>query len=261
MTAATTVAVAMSLAALVFAVAPEARSRITRRTADRHRQMSAHARILAPTAATSIVDTREINDTQATGGANDPVATEPAWLRALRARVHILEATLADQEASLARAQERLDESDRREGDLARIRLILQALRERVSGNPESQGVLDRVEAAVSRLAPPSGLLRPSLPAPVTGAGPALVARPPRAAPDAAHAAPPVAVVPKRPARMPPAAATAPAAEPPPEAPDRSAAVKPPAVPPAAAARVLPVPAPPVQSVPRAGRWRRRGAL
>nr|CAA9341452.1 MAG: hypothetical protein AVDCRST_MAG46-2018 [uncultured Nocardioidaceae bacterium] len=263
MAAATSVAVVVALAAVMIAVVTGSPTRTTGSTEDRRPAASEDAEQgMARVAPASTVETRNLDETRVTVEADDnPVVMEPAWLRALRSRVHILEAALTDQDASLARAQAQLDAShNRREGDIARVRLTLQALRERVGVNPESQILLDRVEAAVSRLSPAPGLQRPTLPA-VSGEEPRLAPVSPGAAPDTANALPPVAVVPQPSAIAHTSAATTPAAEPPPETPDTSTEEETGAVPPAPATRVLPVPAPPVQSVPRAGRWRRRGAV
>jgi hypothetical protein len=258
---------------------------LPRRAADRQFEASANAdQGLACAASTSVADTRDIDETEATVEANDADASEPAWLRALRSRVHLLEVTLEDQHAALARTQAQLEESIRREGDLTRVLLTVKALRERVNGNPESQSLLDRVEAAVSRLAPSPGLQRPTLPtppqptpaaarepseylplpphlptAPLPGVEAALVTPSPLTTPDTAQAPQPEAVIPDVVADAPPAAASTTAAEPH-ATPDSTTAVAPPTMPPAPDARVLPIPALPIQPVPRARRWRRGGA-
>jgi hypothetical protein len=259
---------------------------LPRQSADWQLEASANAdQGLACAAPTSVGDTRDLDEPEATVQANDADASEPAELRALRSRVSILEVTLEDQDAALARTQAQLAESIRRESDLTRVRLTLQALRERLNGNPQSQSLLDRVEAAVSRLAPSPGLQRPTLPtapqptpaadrepsecsplrahlpaAPAPGVEAALVTLSPIAAPDTAQAPQPEAVVPEVVADAPPVPASTTAAESPPVTPDPTEAVAPPSLPPASDARVLPVPALPIQPVPRARRWRRGGA-
>jgi hypothetical protein len=254
---------------------------LPRQAADWQLEASANAdQGLACAAPTSVGDTRNLDEPEATVQANDADASEPAELRALRSRVSVLEVTLEDQDAALARTQAQLAESIRRESDLTRVRLTLQALRERLNGNPQSQNLLDRVDAAVSRLAPSPGLQRPTLPtasqptpaadtepseysplrphlpaAPVPGVETAPAPPSLLAAPDTAQAPPTQAAVPDVGPGAPPTAATTAAAEPPPDTPDPSTTV----APPASDARVLPVPALPIEPPTRVRRWRRGG--
>lgn len=202
------------------------------------------------------------SDTYSTQPPSIPVATDETvvvdsgWLRALELRAHTLETALEEQSAALAEARAQLHDSRLRGGDLERVRLVVEALRERISGDPEKESVLNRMEAALARLSASPGLHRPALPTPVAGTR-------------AASAAPP-----PLPAALPEVVAPAPLADQPllvdlqtpplpsPVTPEPEAA-PPRTVEPVPEEAVLPVPAPPVPvPVPTAGhrrRWRLRG--
>jgi hypothetical protein len=265
MSPASTLAAAMALAVFAFAVMPEARSQLVRQLTVGHPEPSFpdHPRLpaLAPI---PVQHEPGIDDTQTPHEADGPMAPEPLWLQALRSRVRFLEAALEDRDASLAQARAQLEQRSRHEDDLARVRLTLTALRGQVSANSEVDAMLGRVEAAVSRLTLSPALQRATLPTRVTREGAALA---PPASPTAAHALgpPPVAVMATTTLLTPPPTAATPTSPPMPEVPEvpkvpeASQEVAPAAVAPVHEERVLPVPAAPVQPVPRAGRWRRRG--
>jgi hypothetical protein len=225
-------AAAMALAVLAYVVVRETRSRRARAA-----EASAPAEQLAirETPTEPVAVPAEVPDKGATESADD---VEPMWVRALHLHVRTLETTLVEQSASLAEARAQLDASSRGGGDMERVLLTVDALREQMKENPESVSVLNRVEAAVTRLSSRSALGRPALPARVPGAR--------------------VALLPSTPPPVPPAAVTvAPAAEevipvPVPAAAPRAEA-------PTSDERVLPVPAPPAQDGSRGSRWRRRG--
>lgn len=179
---------------------------------------------------------------------DDSVVVDSVWLRSLRLRVHTLETALEEQDALLAEARAQLHERDLAGGDLERVRLIVEALRQRVSGDQEKESVLNRMEAALARLSASPRLHRPALPPPVAGTRTASAAPPPRVGPGASPPAP--AAAPHPPPRV---DVATPAATPDPEA------APPRAVEPVPEEAVLPVPAPPVPSTAHRRRWRRRG--
>lgn len=274
----TSVAVVMTLAVAASAVALGSRSRgrPTHRAAVQHLETSADPGAHVAGAATaSDADALVVDETQASDGSDPPVDPDPALQQAL-SRVNHLEAALEEQSASLARLQAQVDDSTRREGELRRVELVLRALRERAGGSPESQSMLGRVEAAVSRLAPSQRPQRATLPTPVAGARAALVPPSvPTAAASSTMVLPPEPAIPSPPVgpRPEPAVALeltpAPASVPPPVGPMpepaeaspptvAATAAEPAAVPPIPDERVLPVPAPEPPPVTRAGRWRRR---
>jgi hypothetical protein len=167
--------------------------------------------------------------------------------------IRTLETALEEQSAQLTAAQTQLEHRSLAGRDVERVLLTIGALRERVNGSPDSERILNRVEAAINRLAPASGPGRPALPSPVMSArslAPAAAAQGAATEPDAvpAGATPPPAPEPSHPA---PAGATPP---------DDVFLLTPQEIAPAGDGRVLPVPAPPVQPAPRGKRWRRRGA-
>ena len=207
------------------------------------------------------------SDTYVTPSASISVATDGTvvvdadWLRALELRVHTLETALEEQSAALVDARAQLDDSRRRGGDLDRVRLVVEALQQRVSGDPEKESVLNRMEAALARLSPSPGLHRPALPTPVADTRAASAAPPPLTvalpeaiapAPVAAPHPPPLGDLPTPP--------PAPAATPEPEA-AQPGPVEPVPVEPVPEDAVLPVPAPPVPvaSAARRRRWRLGG--
>jgi hypothetical protein len=275
MATASTMAVAVALVLFTLAVAPGARRRPTHRDVRHPGPSLPPDQQVTPAAPSSVGRSRDIRQTQAASQADDPVVAEPAWLQALRSRVHTLESTIEEQELTPTRTQAQLDETDSREGDLARVGLTLKALRERVSGQPESEAILDRVEAALSRLNASPGLHRPTLPvtvarasvvlgslAPEPSTGPAaspvlIIGEPAAITP--APIPPPPPVIPE-PAAITPAPIPPPPPAAPPDAHEPSATEAPPAVTPTREERVLPVPANPVAPSPKARRWRRRGA-
>lgn len=207
--------------------------------------------------------TRRPSHIPSTQAPSTPIATDgsvvvdSAWLESLRLRVHTLETTLQEHTASLADARAQLPDSSLGGGDLERARLVVEALRQRVSGDEEKESVLNRVEAALGRLSTSPRLHRPALPTPVAGSRAASAAQPPPPPPP-----PPPGVAP---GAIPPAPPTAPHPAPlvdvpPPAAAPHSEAAPPRTVEPVPEEAVLPVPAPPVPSTPHGRRWRRRGA-
>lgn len=181
---------------------------------------------------------------------DDSVVVDSVWLRSLRLRVQTLETALEEQDASLAEARAQLHERNLGGGDLERVRLIVEALRQRVSGDDENESVLNRMEAALARLSASPRLHRPALPTPVAGTRAASAAPPPGVGPGASPPAPPAAPHPAPLVDFPTPAAT----------PDSEAA-PPRTVEPVPEEAVLPVPAPPVPSTAHGRRWRRRGVV
>ena len=186
------------------------------------------------------------------------VTVDSVRLQELRLRVHTLETALEEQEASLADAQAQLYEGRLRSGDLERVRLILEALRQRVSGDPEKESVLNRMEAALARLSASPRMHRPALPTRVAGTRAVSVAPPlpaslPEFTPPAPLATPHPSPLVDLPA-PPPAPAPAEAATP------DSEADPPRTVEPVPEEAVLPVPAPSVPATARGRRWRRTGS-
>lgn len=171
----------------------------------------------------------------------------------------VLELQVRSLEEALTNQDERLDEMRRRADDRLqqlrhqdreRVRLTLVALRGRLAGEA---GVvaLNRIETALSRLGSEPLTGRPLLSPGPSGSSPVVLAVP----------VPQAALRPESSATTAPSAAPAPSPEPelPAGVPEPTLDAQPP---PPAVTKVLPVPAPVVDAVPRRGRrGNRRGAL
>jgi hypothetical protein len=126
----------------------------------------------------------------------DSEALAPSHERALHLHIRALEAALEEQSVRLGQSQ--LHETSQPGRDMERVLLTIGALRDRMKTSPESEGLLNRVEAAVARLALTAVPARPTLPAliPVerralaAPAQPATIAVETYAAPPEAQAAP-----------------------------------------------------------------------
>lgn len=189
--------------------------------------------------------------------ADASAAPEAPHVRALRMQVRALESALEEQVAAVAQARFELEqpEPEQEPGrDLARVLVTMGALREQLRGDVGAEHVLDRIEAAVTRLGSSRVPGRPALPAPsALGPAPAPIAAAPATVAPAPTAITPAAVA--APATAAPATTMAlPEATTPPSS---TPEVEP--TPPLADPQpVLPVPAPAPQPVSRGKSWRRR---
>jgi hypothetical protein len=93
----------------------------------------------------------------------DSEALAPSHERALQLHIRALEAALDEQSERLAQSQ--LHETSQPGRDMERVLLTIGALRDRMQMSPGSEGLLNRVEAAVARLAVTAVSARPALPA------------------------------------------------------------------------------------------------
>lgn len=192
---------------------------------------------------------------------------EAPHVRALRMQVRALEHALEEQVTALAQARHELEqrEPEQEPGrDLDRVLVTMGALRDQLHGDAGAEHVLDRVQAAVTRLGSSRVPGRPALPAPSTrgpapapiDAAPATMAAPTAITPATVAPAPatiaaattltlPEATTPPGSAPETPVGAVAPEVE---SSPPSPVDVQP----------VLPVPAPATQPVSRGKSWRRR---
>jgi hypothetical protein len=167
-------------------------------------------------------------------------------VRALQLHVRTLETALEEQSARLAQAQR--DIGRQRERDMDRVLVTLGALRNRISGDPRSESVFNRLEAAVVRLAPARAPDRPALPAPLT----ATPSPPPVLSPTPTTPAAPAAQASRSAADAWSAAEQLTSTPNPEVTRDTVASVS--------DETVLPVPAPACEAAPPGKRWRRRSA-
>jgi hypothetical protein len=93
----------------------------------------------------------------------DSEALAPSHERALQLHIRALEAALDEQSERLAQSQ--LHETSQPGRDMERVLLTIGALRDRMQTSPESEGLLNRVEAAVARLAVTAVATVPARPA------------------------------------------------------------------------------------------------
>lgn len=193
---------------------------------------------------------------------------EAPHVRALRMQVRALEHALEEQVTALAQARHELEQPEPKQEpgrDLDRVLVTMGALRDQLHGDADAEHVLNRVQAAVTRLGSSRVPGRPALPAPSTrGPAPAPIDAAPASMVPAPTVITPATVAPA-PTIAPATTLTLPEATTPPgSAPETPVGAVAPEVesspPPVDVQPVLPVPAPATQPVSRGKSWRRRGA-
>jgi hypothetical protein len=170
---------------------------------------------------------------------------EAPHVRALRMQVRALERALEEQVAQARHEPEQPKPEQEPRRDLDRVLVTMGALRDQLRGDAGAGHVLDRVEAAVTRLGGSRVPGRPVItPATIAPAMATATATATATVAPGTHMALPEATTPPSPAPETSVAAVEPEVEPTP--------------PPADVQPVLPVPAPTPQSVSRGKSWRRR---
>lgn len=163
----------MTLAALLVVIVGGVRLQRAHRARTKTRKALAWIEKIQVSAAPAIV--AEASEHEHEHEHADTAVAEQPEVRALRMQVRTLETALEEQQV-LGRVQSVHDMehelAQARAEESQRILLTIQAMREVTATDPGAEHVLNRIEAALTRLGAPSAVGRPVLPAPVASAAP-----------------------------------------------------------------------------------------